>query len=126
MTLGPAGVPYEAACSSTLNAADSVAAIQIPPKSGCPSGRCGGVNADWAEAHTAAMTSIAGRIMLLSTIARGGRADLTSVREFHGTGIGRVRSILGSESVDDDVVAGPQRFLPPSAAKQRIGAAGFD
>ena len=125
MTLGPAGVPYEAACSSTLNAAESVAAIQIPPKSGCPSGRWGGVNVDCAEAQTAAMTNSAGRIMLLG-IARGGRADLAPVRQFHCAGVGGVRSILGAESVDGDVVAGPQRFLAPSAAKQRVGAAGFD
>jgi len=69
MTLGPAGVPYEAACSSTLNAAESVAAIQIPPKSGCPSGRRGGVKANCAEAHTAAITSSARYFMLLDIVA---------------------------------------------------------
>src|SRR5205823_4343964 len=41
-------------------------------------------------------------------------------------GVGRVRSVLGPESVDGNVIAWPQRFLPRSAPKQGIGAAGFD
>src|SRR5437773_6760945 len=104
MTLGPAGVPYEAPCSSTLKAADRLAAIQIPPKSGWPSARRGGVNSACAEAVINVRKSTAS-FMLLPAITRGSGADLPTIGQLHATGVGRVRSILRPERVDGDAIA---------------------